>query len=218
MSTEITPGAADYTSGNLRMYDLFVLGFSARFVWKCPTKDLLAQYDRNVGRHHLDVGVGSGYFLDNCRFPEGARVELLDLQPDSLAYTSKRIARYQPVLHRGDILQPLALEGEPFDSIGINYLLHCLPGPMKHKATAFDHLRAHLEDDGVLFGATVLGDQLACSWLGTRLCAHYNKIGWFDNLQDTLPDLRAELEARFAQVKIQVTGCVAVFEARQPRR
>ena len=63
------PGAAVYSRRTLEIYDPLVLGLCGTYVWKCPTREVLAFYDRHLSARHLDVGVGTGYFLDHCRFP-----------------------------------------------------------------------------------------------------------------------------------------------------
>ena len=209
-------GQAIYTPRNLALYDTVVLRVSNRWVWRCPTSRLRADYDRHVAAAHLDVGVGTGYFLDQCRFPvPGPRLALFDLNPDALAHAAGRIARYAPRTERVDVLTPIEVEAEPFGSIGMNYLLHCLPGPMPHKATAFDHLMPYLAPGGVLFGSTILSQGVRPSAVATRLMAFYNERGIFDNADDSLIDLRDALEARFDDVRIVVTGCVARFAVRQ---
>ena len=51
----------------------------------------------HVGARHLDVGVGTGWFLDHCRWPvESPKITLLDLNENSLAVASKRIRRHAP--------------------------------------------------------------------------------------------------------------------------
>ncbi|MDJ0799996.1 MAG: hypothetical protein QNJ51_24845 [Calothrix sp. MO_167.B12] len=70
--TEITAdntilGAAIYSKSLLLIYDFFVLGLSNTFCWQCPTKLILNFYNQHISDKHLDVGVGSGYFLDNFK-------------------------------------------------------------------------------------------------------------------------------------------------------
>lgn len=48
-------GQAVYTRPVLAAYDLFVLRFSNRFVWRCPWPHLLAHYDRHVSANHLSA-------------------------------------------------------------------------------------------------------------------------------------------------------------------
>ena len=62
-------GQAIYTKWFLSTYDFFVLGFFCRFVWKCPSHHILGLYGRYVSANHLDIGAGTGYFLDRCKFP-----------------------------------------------------------------------------------------------------------------------------------------------------
>ena len=62
-------GAAVYTRLVLSIYDPLVFRFENAFVWKCPSRLLLDHYNQHVSGNHLDVGVGTGYLLDNCQFP-----------------------------------------------------------------------------------------------------------------------------------------------------
>ena len=68
-ASDIEAGHAVYSPAFLRIYDLFVHGLVNHLVWHCPTAALRALYDRNVKAHHLDIGVGTGYFLDKARWP-----------------------------------------------------------------------------------------------------------------------------------------------------
>src|SRR4029453_2517824 len=77
---ESHPSITVYTSTRLALYDLFILCLSCRLVWRGPKRHFLDLYNRNVGTPHLDIGVGTGYFLDRCRFPvERPEITLLDL-------------------------------------------------------------------------------------------------------------------------------------------
>ena len=115
----------------LRTYDWIVLGLSNRFLWRCPTAELLRLYDRNVSERHLDVGVGTGYFLDKSRWSVAKpAITLLDLNPNCLTTASRRIRRYTPQTVLANVLAPLPPLG-PFQSAGLCYLLHCLPGTME---------------------------------------------------------------------------------------
>ena len=210
-------GQAVYSRWTLQLYDLYVLGLSCRLAWRCPASALLAHYDAHVSGHHLDVGVGSGYFLDRCQFPvPRPDVVLLDLNETSLAFAARRIARLAPRTCRADVLEPLPLV-ERFDSIGLGFLLHCLPGDMPHKARALAHLAAVLDPAGVLYGSTILAADVRHNRLGAALVDIYNRKGIFTNRSDSAAGLRAALDASFAEVSITVRGTVALFSARHPR-
>ena len=61
------------------------------------------------------------------------------------------ISRYSPETYFGNVLEPIASKIERFDSVGINYLLHCLPGTIESKSLAFDYLKTLMNPDAVLF-------------------------------------------------------------------
>ncbi len=101
----------------------------------------------------------------------------------------------------------------PFASVGLTYVLHCLPGSMSEKLVAVDHLRPLMGDDAVLFGATILGRGIAPNRAARTLLDLYNAKGVFNNREDDLASLSDGLRQRFAQVEIETQGFVALFRA-----
>lgn len=212
---QIHAGHSVYTPKMLAIYDVLVLGLSNRWIWKCPTPRLLAHYDRHVSGNHLDVGVGTGYFLDRCRFPtEATRIALMDMNRDALQYAARRIARYEPETYVRNVLEPIDFDGAKFDSLGVNYLLHCLPGDMATKARAFDFLSPLMNPGAIVFGSTLLQGGVERSFAAQRLMAFYNSKGIFSNTQDDLETLTRELEKRFDAVSVETVGCAALFSAK----
>jgi SAM-dependent methyltransferase len=210
---EIEAGQAAYSPLVLRIYDWYVLGLSNHLLWRCPTAALRRLYDRNVSARHLDLGVGTGYYLDRAAWPVAdPAVTLVDLNRNSLAAASRRIARYRPETVVANVLEPLPLEG-PYGSAGLCYLLHCLPGTIPEKAVVFDHLRPLLAPGARVFGATILQGDLPRSRPAQKLMDLYNGKGIFSNAGDTLEDLEAALASRFTEAKIEIKGNVALFEA-----
>lgn len=198
----------------LRLYDLIVLGVSNRFIWKCPTPKLLQLYNDNVSNNHLDVGVGTGYYLDRCRFPsDQPRIALLDMNTNCLRATASRIARYSPTRHTANIFEPLALAGAKFDSIGVNYVLHCLPGSLRDKLVAVKHLAELLNPGGVLFGATLLYGGVPRGWPARRLMDYYNRKKIFSNSGDDLATLEEGLAEIFDSSTVEAVGCAALMRA-----
>lgn len=212
-------GAAIYSDRVLKIYDRWVLGFSNHYAWKCPTNAVLLPFFRqHLSANHLDVGVGSGYYLAHSSDKPGQKVTLLDLNDNSLRAAGSRIAHLQPTLVRDDVLQPSgALGDSKFESISLFYLLHCLPGNMAEKArTVFSTLGPHLAPGGVLYGATILGDEAKHNWIGRRLMALYNRKGIFGNRHDTQASLQSALAEHFAKVAVWRIGKVALFRANMP--
>jgi SAM-dependent methyltransferase len=215
MSRAVQEGQAVYTPFTLALgYDLVVLRLSNPLVWQCPTSRLLRLYDEQVSGNHLDVGVGTGYYLDRCRFPTVApRVALMDLNQHSLAFAARRIARLKPETYRCNVLEPVPFDIPRFQTIGLTYLLHCIPGSMTEKAVAFDHLAPLLVPGGRVFGATLVQDGPRRA-VARRLMSLYNRKGIFHNAADVTADLERALRQRFAESHITRVGCVALFWAR----
>lgn len=213
---EVSRGQAVYSPAVLGLYDLFVLGFSNHLLWRCPTRELRALFDRNVGARHLDVGVGTGYYLDRARWPVAEpAITLLDLNANSLSAAAKRIVRFKPSLVQADILKPLPAGLSPYTSVSLSYLLHCLPGAMPDKAAAvFDHLMPVLDNGARVFGATIVQGSEQLGIAARKLMALYNARGIFSNREDRAADLDAVLRARLSDVHVWERGTVALFEAR----
>jgi SAM-dependent methyltransferase len=218
MSSEQTPdqvraGQAVYTPLILRGYDWWVLGVSNSWIWRCPTSRLVLLYDDNVGQHHCDVGVGTGYFLAKARWPADPSITLVDLNANSLTAAARRIYRHRPQTVTANVLEPLPpLPTAPFDSVGLNYLLHCLPGSIEHKArSVFGHLLPQLRPGGVVFGSTLLTGGVPRSRAARRLMSLYNRKGIFHNTDDTLDGLTTALRDTFSTHTVEVVGCAAVF-------
>lgn len=200
------------------LYDALVLGVTNRLAWGCPAGRILSLYQEHVTANHLDVGVGTGFFLDRVTFPSSApRLGLLDANAGCLVHAANRLERYSPQPFEANLLAPIELPGRPFDSIGINYVLHCLPGPMQRKAVAFDHLLPLLSPGGVVFGTTLLRRMPRLLPQTRLLMDLYNSMGIFGNDQDGPEDLRDALESRFVDVRVETRGAAALFSARTPR-
>ena len=213
---QVEAGQAVYNKYVLTAYDLLVLGVSCQLFWKCPSHRMEIQYNKFASNNHLDVGVGTGYFLDHCQFPsDNPRIALMDLNKNSLNYTAERIVRYAPEAYCRNILDPISIPAENFDSVGINFLLHCVPGDLSEKSAIFDHLKAVMHPNAVIFGSTILHVGVSPNLLAKRLMNAYNNKGVFSNLYDSAEGLKRELEVRFSDVSVEVVGCVALFSARK---
>jgi SAM-dependent methyltransferase len=209
-------GYRGYNRFLLAIYDPWVLGFMARAVWKVPVPPGVEQYRRLMGRRHLDVGPGTGYFLEKAAPPDGTEVALLDPNPNVLRKTSRRLAAMHPVTVQADVMKPLPVDG-PFDSAALSFVLHCLRGPMSHKAVAIRNIADVLTPDGVLYGGTVLGLAERHTPQARAFLRFANWLGDFDNLGDTAEGLRQILEESFEKVEVDVVGSTANFTAARPR-
>lgn len=209
-------GQAGYTRRFLRIYDLYVFGYTLPRLWRCPKKRLRRLYDENAGERHLDIGVGSGYLIDKCRFPsEQPQITLMDMNPNSLAFAARRIKRYSPRTQQANVLEPWPLATQSFDSVAMCNLLHCVPGTLREKSVVFDHAQNVLAPGGTLFGATVLGTEADHTRRSLQAMKGLNKRGDFSNLDDRVEDLEAGLAAVFPESEVEVQGAVGLFVARK---
>ncbi|MGZ3631394.1 MAG: class I SAM-dependent methyltransferase [Candidatus Limnocylindrales bacterium] len=209
-------GQRDYTRLVLDAYDPLVLGPIARFVWRCPTAGLVERYRQHIRDRHLDVGPGTGYFLERAGLPEGSRVTILDPNANVLDHATRRLGHLDVTAVEADVLKPLPVDG-PFDSAALHLVIHCLPGPLPRKAAAVANLAAVLAPTGVLFGASVLGTSGRHTWAARRMLGAFNRQGGFDNLGDSEEGLGEILAASFAHVELETVGSVAIFAATDPR-
>ncbi len=194
------------------LYEHLVLGFSNRFAWKCPTRRLQDLYDRHASANHLEAGVGTGYFLNHCRFASiPSRLVLLDRNTYTLAEVARRLSRYHPEAYGQDLLQPLDGLAPGFDSVGFNYVLHCLPGTMEAKRVVFEHLAHVMNPGAVLFGSTTLYHGVRKNMLARALMATYNAMGIFCSRDDSVEGLRRVLARHFAEVRVELVGCSGLF-------
>lgn len=209
------PGYAVYSKKSLAVYDTLVLGLSNSLIWRCPSRTLVDLYSRHLSANHLDIGVGTGYFLDKASFPVSRpEITLLDPNEECLAVAVARISRYKPRTVQADALIPWPETLDTFQSVGLNYVFHCLPGTMAEKTVLLDHLKPHLAPGATVFGSTILQGDVPRSWAARKLMAIYNSKGVFSNENDTRDALETALASRFEDVRIEMIGCVALFSAR----
>lgn len=212
--------AAIYTPWILKLYDWWVLGISNQFAWECPTHPvLLPFFQSHIGSRHMDVGVGTGFYLAHTGIKPTTEVTLLDINLHSLAAAIARCKQKNTQSIQHNVLLPLPFSRDVmFDSISLFYLLHCLPGTFNEKENVIFHLKNHLAPDGILYGATILGEEAKHNWFGKKLIQLYNKKGIFGNQYDRIEELEKMLERHFRNVEIWQHGRVALFTARQAKQ
>ena len=222
-ASQTTPnvGAHGYTPFFLTIYDFLVLYLMNTFVWCCSTSEVLLPFFRgNVrpSKHHLDIGCGSGYFLEHGQLSPDAKFTLCDLNANCLDKANSRLAR--PANTRclqHDIFQPLPRDEGTFESISLFYLLHCLPASLSSKSDIIGHLKYNLEPDGVMFGATILGPSGNHTLLSRLALRRLNYLRHMSNMEDTRDGFVKALEENFYEVESREVGSCLLFTASRPR-
>lgn len=204
-----------YTRLGLHLYDPLIVNVVAPHVWGCSPDVLVDHYRQHVTSNHADIGVGTGYFLDRCGFGSAQpRLALIDLQPNCLAYTARRLSRYRPATYVRDVLRPIGdIDGGPFDSIALGGIIHCLAGDLTQKSKVFDMLAPLTRGGTRIFGYTLVYDGVPDR--ARRVLVHplLNGLRVIDNKNDRLSDLQRELQARFVDCRVELIGCMALFSA-----
>lgn len=222
MSVDEEPAAVDravlagqevYSERVLKIYDPLVLGLTNRFVWRCPRSAMRALYRANTGARHLELGVGTGYFLARTRFPAPSpEVVLLDLNSDALDFASARLARLRPRQVQANVLAPLPVPEHGFDSVAMNMLLHCLPGDgIGDKAVVLANAAKALAPGGRMFGSTVLAVGVPLTSPARAMLRNHNERGILNNAKDSLADLEAAVREHFADPVVRLRGNMALF-------
>jgi hypothetical protein len=207
---------AIYTPAMLAFYDLLVHGVSNHFAWRCPTRRLLEMYGANLSANHLEAGIGTGFFLDRATGAKFERLLLLDINQNCLDRAARKLARFRPSVRQANLLARIPPGPDRFDSVGMTYVLHCLPGRMSEKLAAVDHIKPFMRERAVLFGATILGRGIAPNTAARKLLDLYNDKGVFNNREDDFESLSQGLRRRFGEVEVERQGCVALFRAVGP--
>lgn len=227
MATDLTKseedGAAVYNPITLAVYDIVVLRITNSFGWRCTRWSQLDLYQQHFTSRHLDIGPGTGWYLESVTLPSpGCTVTLMDLNPNTMHRTRKLLEKrgVQVSTHVGSVLQRFDPKIGQFDSVAAHFLFHCVPGTWDgEKGAAISHIAGVVSDDGVFFGTTVLGKSVKHNRFGKMLMAIYNgRTGIFHNATDDEAGLTAALEGAFEEVDVQIEGVVAKFVARRPRR
>ncbi|KAK7530585.1 S-adenosyl-L-methionine-dependent methyltransferase [Phyllosticta citribraziliensis] len=233
-TSDTSAGAALYSSFVRRfIYDRLVLGLYCPYAWGCTFAELAAFFNGRVATaislsspktcRLLDIGVGTGCFLEQAPLDDVKEVALLDLNAKCLSAAASRTRKAHPRTEcstfHADILEPISAEklGGRFDAISMMLLLHCLPGPPSRKGTMLRRLRDLLNKDGVLLGSTVLGKDVTHNVFGKILLWHINRIGGFDNYEDDVASFIKPLEDAFESVNWRIVGRTLLFEARKPK-
>ncbi|MCJ1264140.1 hypothetical protein MMC22_004011 [Lobaria immixta] len=212
------PGASVYNNFVLLVYDYLALRFMTFFVWRCSASSVILPFFRShVRQNHLDIGVGTGWFLQHSHLPSDASITLCDLNANCLEKTKSRLNRPDLDCIQHDILDPFPQEVGTFDSISLMHLLHCLPPPQARKGQVLAMLKSHLRPGGVLFGCTILGlNSGNQTWLSRRALQSANLKGHMGNLNDTEEGFVEVLRKNYNDVSTTIVGSTLLFTARDP--
>jgi SAM-dependent methyltransferase len=214
LDPRITHSLETYDEKTLRIYDTLVLRLFCPLVWGCGIGPMRRLYDRSVGRRHLDVGPGTGYFVDKTRWRvKDPEITLLDLNTECLTVSARRLARFTPETCQANLLDPLPLPPDHFDSVGLNLVLHCIPGGWEEKGIIFEHLAKVVRPGGRIFGTTILAEGVPMNAVTHRALLEQHERGNFQNQGDDPDGLRRQLRRYLPDHQLVIKGTTALFRA-----
>ncbi len=214
MAAEPLPDLAGiYSRGGQHIYDTFVMGLLANPVWGCPAEHFVDTYRKHLRPKHADIGVGTGYCIDQCEPGPTGRLALIDLRQSCLDHCARRLERFDPETFVRDARESIQIDANRFESIGMGGLLHSLPGDMRDKGAVFDALAPIAAPGTVIFGYTLVRDGAHRTFRRRVVHRLLNGLRVIDNDRDHMADLAAELGRRFTQCRLRLVGNVAFFSA-----
>ena len=199
-------------SKNIQRYDKFVNKVNCEKVWKCPQKHIINNYRRNINENHLEIGPGTGYFLTKENLDVNLnKLTLIDVNSEILDYSRNKLqSEYSDInILCHDLFTCEIPDSVVFNSVGINYVLHCVPGNLQ---TKLDKLISNLGDNKYnLFGASVICDPLHMNPIAEYELMFLNAFGIFHNNNDTYEELDEYLNNRNLKFTLKKQGYVAIF-------
>ena len=193
---------------SLKLYDYLVNDINCSYAWRCHKSNIFENYKNNIKTNHLEIGPGTGYFLENNYNIK--KLYLMDINDDTLNFSKNNLSEnYQLETINHNIFED-KLEIKDLESVGLNYVLHCVPGRLEDN---IDNLINNLETNNKVnfFGATVVSDKILQNRLSTIELFFLNKYNIFNNEMDTSKNLIDYLKYNHIKYQEKIVGNVLLF-------
>ena len=159
-------------------YDYFVNKINCKYVWKCDQRHIKKLYANNITNKHLEIGPGTGYFIKKYQFNN---LNLVDINKNILNNSKKNlINNCQNIkINNKNIFQNNNKINEDITSIGMSYVLHCVPNNLDK---SIDNLVENIETNNqiTIFGSTVIPNKK--DFLAMTEIYTLNTLGIFNNI------------------------------------
>ena len=204
-------------SGNMFFYDLLVNKLNCKYIWRCNYNIINSLYDRNISKHHLEIGPGTGFFINKFKFDNltlcDINQDILDYSFDNLKNNSKNISKINFNLF-DNLSQTNLNKNVKFESVGANYVLHCIPGKIEDKLLTLVHnlKKINKSHKCVLYGGTVINDPYYNTFLSNALIKCLNHFKIFNNKEDFSYNIINNLEKHNIKFDYSIVGCVFIFK------
>ena len=205
----------NFVSKNLKHYDKIVNRINCLYVWKCSENYIINHYRNNISSYHLEIGPGTGYFLKKENLRKNFSIQqltLLDVNENILNYSKQNLKNdydHKIITVHQDVFSKKINKNIKFNSVGINYVLHCIPGTLENN---IDTLINNLGSSNYnLFGSTLICDPLHMNPIAEYELILLNNLGIFNNSNDTYEQFIEYLNNNKIKHNILKIGYVAIF-------
>lgn len=200
----------NFVSSGIKFYDFLVNDINCNYVWRCNKSNIFNLYKNNIKLNHLEIGPGSGYFLMQNYNLKIRNLYLMDINQPILNESKNNLkSKYSniQVINHDIFKKPIKIEN--LESVGINYVLHCVPGNLEYK---FENLLKNLPINVNIFGATVINNSDKQTYLSKTELYFLNNRGIFNNHQDYSEDFLNFMINQKLNFTHQIVGNVLIFE------
>jgi phospholipid N-methyltransferase len=199
----------NFVTYSLKFYDFAVNDINCNYVWRCNKKYIIQNYKKNIGKNHLEIGPGTGYFLNN-NYPIN-NLYLMDINNETLNFTKENLQnKYNNISKINHNIFEDKFKLNNLDSVGLNYVLHCVPGKLEIK---IDKLINNLSSNQEIkyFGATVVNNKYLQTNLSRVELYYLNKYKIFNNKNDNFYNLISYFKINKIDYEYKIIGNVLIF-------
>lgn len=190
----------------LNNYDYFVNKLNCNYVWGCNQKVIKNLYKNNLGKNHIEIGPGTGYFLKQNQFNN---LYLFDINNDILNDSYENLkdnSKDTFKINKNIFNENEKISIDNINSIGLSYVLHCVPNTLDK---SLNYLINNLNQKNViLFGSTVVPQKT--NIVASTELFFLNKLGIFNNKNHNIDQLKNF--CKNYEHEINVEGNVLVFK------
>ena len=202
---------SNFVSSSIKFYDYLVNDINCNYAWRCNKTNIFDLYRKNLKPNHLEIGPGSGYFLlPKHHNKKIENLYLMDINYPILNHSHTQLKNHFPNVYpiKHNIFEN-SLKFFDFQSVGINYVLHCVPGSLENK---MEKLIENLPNNVSIFGSTVINDYDKQTNLSKLELMFLNKFGIFNNYDDYSNSFIKFVDSNKLNFNTQIIGNVLIFE------
>ena len=184
-------------------------------VWRCPTTRLVEGYRQHVRPLHLDVGPGTGYFLERAGLPDGSPVTLLDPNTNVLDHAPGGCSAWTSRPSR-----PTSASRCPSRTVRLRRAQRRDPLPPRTahpQGRGVANVAAVLAPDGRPLRCIDPRDLRATHPVGAEPARRQQPAGRLRQPRRHRGGASRVLEASFERVELETVGSFAIFAATHPR-